>query len=423
MISPDDLQFLQSLTRATVDGSRVAPNQSVAGSVPNTTGKTLIRPGGRDCYPAFWIRDFAMSLACGFITPEEALHGLGLTARSQNGPVERRLPSGAVIPPHAIPDHILFDGKPVFYPGTMSPADDQGGEPFGTLPPADDHYEFIHIAHWLFKSTGYPSFLNETINHVTILDRLIRAFDVPTANPSTGGMFATSVEQRAVGFGFYDVVQLTGSVCFPSLLRCRAAKQLTELLTISNRPDADAYTKIAQGIQSHLVPIFSEPDKKHGWLLAATEIGRQPDVWATLYALHLDLLPDDFAARARESIAGAVTHGTITSQSAVRHIPTDHDFSKDSAWQKTAPGVARGAYQNGAYWHTPTGWLIQSMRLSHPDLARQLTDDYLAHLRQHDFRKDPQHGAPFECFTKDVAATQNPVYMTSATLPLAVLRP
>jgi hypothetical protein len=153
MLSKDDRQFLSEITRATVEASRVGAGQAVAGSVANATGETLIRPGGRECYPAFWVRDFSMSLESGFITKGEAHHALRVIAKCQNG-AQRRLKSGAVIPAFAVPDHILFDGRSVFYPGTMSAGEDQGGEPFGTLPPADDHYEFIHIARWLYKTTG-----------------------------------------------------------------------------------------------------------------------------------------------------------------------------------------------------------------------------------------------------------------------------
>jgi hypothetical protein len=321
-----------------------------------------------------------------------------------------------------VPDHILFDGQSVFYPGTMSAGDDQGGEPFGALPPADDHYEFIHIAHWLYKTTGDSSFMNEKINGLNFQERLTRAFEVPRSDPSTGGMFSTSMDERAVGMGFYDAIHLSGSVLFPSLLRHRAALELSQIFkSIDRKGEIDHYSQIASSINSHIVPIFADPQEKHGWLLAATETGRQPDVWGTLYALHLKLLPQDFAKRARATIADAVTRRTIVSQAAVRHIPTDHDFSKDSAWQKTVPGVANGTYQNGAYWHTPTGWLIEALKDPYPELANQITADYIAHLRRNDFRQGPQQGAPFECFTRDLGASQNPVYMTSVTLPWSLL--
>src|SRR6266511_4132417 len=51
-----DRRRLSDLTWDAVDASRVAAGQSLAKSPPNGTGHTLIRPGGRECYPAFWVR-------------------------------------------------------------------------------------------------------------------------------------------------------------------------------------------------------------------------------------------------------------------------------------------------------------------------------------------------------------------------------
>src|SRR5438034_9195321 len=119
-VDPADRQFLRDIARDVVEASRVRPGQRVGDSPVNTTGHTLIRPGGRACYPAMWVRDFSMSLDAGLITPDEAKNHLELIVRSQNGSRERRLKSGAIIPPFAVPDHVNFDGGPVFYPGTMS---------------------------------------------------------------------------------------------------------------------------------------------------------------------------------------------------------------------------------------------------------------------------------------------------------------
>ena len=65
-LSPVDFQFLEELTMDVLESSRIYPEEEVAaGFGPNNTGGVLIRPGGRDCYPAFWIRDYAMSLESG----------------------------------------------------------------------------------------------------------------------------------------------------------------------------------------------------------------------------------------------------------------------------------------------------------------------------------------------------------------------
>jgi hypothetical protein len=409
----DDIKFLRELTRDVVQASRVKPGQSIAGSPPNTMGHTLIRPGGRDCYPAMWVRDFSMSLDSGFITVEEAKQHLRLIASRQNGPRARKLKSGATIPPWAIPDHINFDGGAVFFPGTYSAGEDQGGEPFGLLPPADDHYEFIHIAHWIWQRTNDATFLDDVVDGLSLRDRLIRAFDVPRTDDATGGMVTTSATDRAVGFGFCDAIYLTGAILFASLLRYRAARELARL-TAAKGDERNVFAMTAVTLASHVARVFADPAGS-GWLLAATEIGRQPDVWGTLFALHLGVLAPEEARAARGAVIDAVRDGTITLEGAVRHVPATTN------WEKVAPGVAVGTYQNGAYWHTPTGWLIAALKKHQPVLARNVFVDYITHLRAQDFRKGPGFGAPWECFGPDGKARQNAVYMTSVALPLAVI--
>jgi hypothetical protein len=419
-LDADSLNFLRDMTRATVDASRVAPGQRVGGSAPNTTGKTLIRPGGRDCYPSYWIRDFAMSLDAGFITDEEVRHALAVTARSQNRDAERRLRNGAaIIPPWAVPDHVNFDGGSVFFPGTYSAGDDQGGEPYGVLPPACDHYYFVDIAHHLWKSTGSAEFLRGG-EWMPVVERLHRAFAAPDVDAKTGAV-ATTPSRRAVGFGFYDCVYLAGSLLFPTLLRYRAAGQMAALCgALNDENRAAEYYAIATLIRKNLPAVFVDPHAG-GWLIASTDTGRQPDIWGTLYALHLGVLSDDVAKAARAAVADALKRGTITHRAGVRHIPTDHDHSPESAWQQTA-GVARGTYQNGAYWHTATGWLISALATSHPHLARQVFDEFVGSLKADDFRLGPDHGAPWECFGRDNGHRQNPVYMASVAVPYAILR-
>ncbi len=414
-----DLEFLRGLTRDVVAASRVKPAQKAGSSPANSCGVTLIMPGGRGSYPAYWIRDFAMSLESGFITWEEMRDHLRLTVRCQNGPVARRLKRGLVVPAFAIPDHINFDGSAVFYPGTYSAGDDQGTGTYGILPPVDDHYEIVHIAWCLYRATGKSDYLQERINGMPLLDRLAAAFAAPTINPQAG-LVVTDEAQPAVGFGFCDAIHLAGQILFPSLLRYRAAGQLAALQDASGYPERAAeYRKIQELISANLTPTFGEPGRMKGWLMAATKVGRQPDVWGTVYALHLGALPGPAAVRARETLIDAVRRGTITCEGAVRHVPTDFDASPKSAWERTA-GVAIDSYQNGAYWHTPTGWLIAALRTAEPDLAAKLFREYIRHLRQKDFRRGQGHEAPWECFNAKGYA-QNGIYMTSVTLPWAVL--
>jgi hypothetical protein len=151
-------------------------------------------------------------------------------------------------------------------------------------------------------------------------------------------------------------------------------------------------------------------------------VGRQPDIWATLFALRLGLLSPPADRRARETVADAIRRGqqdpVIEYRGAVRHVPVGFDYSAQSAWERCAAGG--GTYQNGAYWHTPTGWLIEALSPIDPDLAQAVFDRYIANLRSEDFRKGG--GAPWECFGIGGRGAQNPVYLASVALPLGSLR-
>jgi len=418
-LDPSSLAFLRQLAQATLDSAKISPGASRGGMGPNATGITLITPGGN--YPAMWTRDFAMSLDCRLITSAEIRSHLRLIAQAQNGAEERRLSSGAVIPPFAIVDHINLAGGAVFYPGTYSAGEDQGAPPWGPLPPIDDHFYFIHIAYALWRDTGDGSFLRDRINKLPLLERLERAFHSPASDPDTGAAVTHQVH-RAVGFGFQDSVYLLGSLAFATLLRYRAARQLAELCRAEGTvPAAARYTQLADTIATHFPTVFTHPDQQDGWLLAATVVGRQPDVWATLFALHLGVLPPEAAYRARQTVASAVRAPghTIEYHGAVRHVPSDRYFRPDQCWE--SGGSRANTYQSGAFWHTPTGWLLEALQVVDPALARQAGDRFIRHLHQEDFRQGDGHHAPWECFGLDLADAQNPVYLTSVTLPLAVL--
>ena len=105
-----------------------------------------------------------------------------------------------MIPTNAIPDHINFDGTPVFYPGTYSSGPDQGGEPWGICPPLNNYFDFIWLAHMLWKDSGDAGLFQERIAGRTLLERLDAAYAVPPADPQTGIVFTT---RGTAGGGLY----------------------------------------------------------------------------------------------------------------------------------------------------------------------------------------------------------------------------
>ncbi len=420
-LSKADLEFLREMTRDVIEASRVKPGSNGGGrwQITNTCSFTLITPG-KDTYTSHWPRDFAMSVDSGFITPEELRNHLLLTCKAQNGPADRKLANGLHVPPWAIPDHINYDGRPTYYPGTYASGEDQGAGACGRVPPIDDHYELVHIAHAYWEATRDVSAFKTEVNGVTVFDRLEKAFASPTTDPKTGLAHTTEAD-RAVGFGFCDGETHTGKLLFASLLRYRAAGELAELSrTVGRRDQAVAYRQIQKMIRANIVPTFGDPKAIGGWLRASTEISRQPDVWGTIFALHLGILERSDAKGARKTIADAVRRGTITLEGGVRQVPTDLDFSKTTAWESSMCAV--NTYQNGGYWHTASGWLIEALWDSDRKLTLQIFDEMISHLRAQDFRKGPGHGAPWEVFGPNGTARQNAVYMASVALPYGILK-
>ena len=398
--------FLQELARDVIEASRVRPGQRVSTSVTNATGGTLIRPGGRECYPAFWIRDFAMSLECGLITPEEQRHALLLTAATQQAG-DWQTPSGSVVPHGAIADHINFDGTPIFFPGTYDPAA-QGGQ-WGKLPALDDHFYFVEMAWQYCRQTGERGILGENVGGLTLLERLELAFSVPQPRPDTQMVWCDE-SNRGVSFGFTDSVIHTGELFFASLLRYRAARQLAELTENSR------YSDIADMIARSLPLVFSHPN---GLLRASTGLSSQPDVWGSAFAVSIGAVEGVVREKICRALADACRAGTLAWRGNIRHVLTTDDFSAQSAWESTVGSRPVNRYQNGAYWNTATGWVCFAIAQVDAPLAKQLAGEFLEELREGDFRKGPDYGSPYECRHPEGDHRQNPVYLTSVTCPLA----
>jgi len=399
-----------------LEESRVPAGSTVAGIGPNTSGDTLIRPGGRGAYPAFWIRDYAMSLEVGMVTRVEQRHMLFLTATHQVD-TQIDLPSGSILPPGSIPDHIAFGGAPIYFPGILEDYEKQGGKQWGYLPCLDDEFFFVHMAAQFAKQSGDSDFLREEVRGKPLIQRLEEAYAMPPAHPETGIVYTTE-EARGVNFGFFDTTVHTGDLFFCSLLKYRAARELATLFdALGDSGKAQQYRRQAGQLSAAIEKTFGRPD---GLLRASTGLSAQPDVWGTAFAVYVDALSPERRTKACQALAKALQDGTIAWKGGIRHVPTDQDFSQNSAWERSY--AKKNRYQNGAYWNTPVGWVCYAVAPVDFTAARGLARDYIAQLREDDFRKGPEHGSPWECMHEEDQHRQNPVYLTSVSCPLAAFR-
>ncbi len=413
ILNDNDYEFLKTLTQTVMDSSRIYPGEHISPEFgPNNTGDILIRPGGRTCYPSFWIRDYSMSLESGFTTKQEQKHLLLLTASTQCDQT-RITKGGSLIPFGAIADHIrIDDGLPIYFPGTYS-FEDQGNGKWGKMPPYGDQFFFIQMAYFYVKNSGEKDILTKKINGFYLTDRLEIAFSVPPSD--VNHIVYTTDEFRGVDFGFRDVEVLTGKLCMPTILKYRAANQLSEIFGIlGNQEKADKYHKIAASIQKNLPDILLNDQ---GMLLASTGKCSQPDVWSTALAIYYGILQGEYRQKACQTLADAYKSGTLAYHGNIRHLLTTDDFSEHTAWEISY--AAKNTYQNGAYWGTPTGWVCYAIAQVDFVAAQKLASEYINDLRHTDFRKGGNLGGPYECFYPP-DYHQNPVYLTTVTCPFAV---
>lgn len=364
-------------------------------------------PSGDFKYPSFWVRDAAMMAESGFIPSGELEDWLFLICGAgQNGPESISLKNGLRVPAWSVADHINFDGRPVFFPGTYSSGEDQGDGSFGFYPPHDDQYSFIRIAYLLFSMTGRTAFLLSAQGRLSLLERLLRAFDSGSIDEKSG-LCVSDERAYTVDWGFCDQVKKSGLLLFPSLLRFQAASNLAEMLSALNQGAAVSYSETARRLKASIVSHFSDGS---GWLLSATGWCRQRDVWGTAFALWLDILGGEKKKRSVAALADAYREAKAVHRGYVRHILPSEDPSSDSAWERTI--CPYGTYQNGGYWAAPTGWYLYALSQQDTDLAERFLRDFIRHTEEHE-----AEGAPFEWRSPDDSLREGSWYGASAGLP------
>ncbi len=415
LLSDSDFKFLEGLTKDVVERSRIQPKQVISKEFGgNNSGGTLIKPGGSDAYPAFWIRDYAMSIESGFITLEEQKHMLRMTA---SGQCDQPWISdgGCMIPMGAIPDHMrIDDSKPIYFPGTYD-YKGQGNKKWGMMPPYCDQFFFIDMAYFYTKNSASTRILKEKINGITLIDRLELSYKTSPTKQDGVMVYATE-DFRGVDFGFRDVITITGELCMPSLLKYKASLELAELFELLKKRDkAEVYRNNARRLKEEIPQRFSD---SRGMLLASTGKSKQADIWSTVMAIYYGIIEGEQVLNASRTITEGYKKGLLAKAGNIRHIFIGEDFSEKSAWEKSL--VRKGDYQNGGYWGTPTGWVCYTMAKTDLDAAKQLAKEYIDNLRAGDFRKGGDFGEPWECY--NLEAPQNSIYMTTVTSPYTVFK-
>jgi hypothetical protein len=199
--------------------------------------------------------------------------------------------------------------------------------------------------------------------------------------------------RRQSPYGFTDTVAKSGGLLFSSLLDWEANRRLIELEEMASAPTANYADRMAE-IESGLDALW---DDESGAFLAATGDCRQIDVWGNAFAISIGCLRGERRDRVLAFLRDRYDDYALRGQ--IRHL------LRGEYWESLLKDVPPETYQNGAYWATASGWVMDALAQIDPELARRTRDDLLA---------DFQSGGIWECVnTGDYRKVEH--YVVSAT--------
>lgn len=387
-------------------------------------------PGGDNKYPSFWIRDAVMQCAAGIIPIEEMSVMLDIILSQQNDKKTRALKNGLRILPWAFADHINLPGLgecppgPVFYPGTYSPSDNQGTGVFGNVNVADSPYEVIELAYLICSSIDedhkQAAFLKQYICDISRIDRLELSLASVNIDPDTG--LHLNKHDCWAAEGFHDPLTKYGFALLSSCMRCRALKRMVKLFRLlGNNKQSQQCEDASKQISQSISMVFSLKD---GWLMVATEIDRQADVWSTSLSIYEDILDKETEDRAIKAMLEAYLQGTVAYKGYLRHTPTTYDAIPGKQVWEDGRGTWRGVYGTytaGGYWPQATGWYVFALSKRDVESANRLANEFIDHTVC-----NLDKGAPFEWISPSMPLADTPGlgrwYGPSIALPLSAFR-
>lgn len=315
-------------------------------------GTILFTPDGVGHYGAQWTRDFAYLVEHGaaFLDRQEVRKAIEVQLAGQRA-------DGAV------PDRMNAHLVPFYFPGDVSSATHVLGNgqntsgSIGAVPALDNPMFLVSLVYYYHRHFSDAEFVQ------AVLPALRRGLDWLPLNRA---LVFNDSQRPSSTYGFQDTVAKGGHDLFCSLLHVIACRQMAEL-----EPSKTVYWRDrAASTEENLGILW---DDERGAYLAASEVCRQVDVWGNAFAVAHGI--GDSARRKRVAQFLVREYDSFVYAGQVRHLPAP-EF-----WERMFRQVSEGTYQNGGYWGTASGWLIQALQTVAPDLAartlRALLQDYI----------------------------------------------
>jgi hypothetical protein len=327
------LSALERLARSVFESARLAADD----------GTVLHAPDGSGYYRGIWTRDFCY-LAEGagdLVRDEDVLAGFQYLIRGQRA--DGGMPG--MVSPNGTPAYLTLGDAAVHTDADISPF-------------------MVKLAEACQRRTGSNALFERH------LDALVRGMDFVPRNQD--GMVWIDPEHPHTGYGFRDVMGLTGADTFCTLLYWEAATILARAAAALRRRDvADRFAGQARGIEEHL-PLLLDPAT--GVFLAGTVAERHVDIWANAYFVHLGIPLPQLQKRVLEFLVASREDYLQDGQ--VRHLRKGESWDRVNCYT-----IPEGIYQNGAYWATASGWVLSAFLAADFELAwstaEALVSDFL----------------------------------------------
>ena len=393
-------EYLEKLAKKTITDCTFTKEFDFSGNLREID---LILPSGDGKYPSFWVRDSIMMIESGLVSVELVEKYIEIFATyGQNGENTIELENGLSVPPFAVCDHVNYNGKPVYFPGTYKDGSWQGEGRYGYLPPFCDNYYFILLVKFYLDMGGKTKILEKDFNGYTLATRIEKALSSYGIDKETE-LCMSDEEKYTVDWGFVDSVKKTGKLLFASILRYRAAKALADICEKDGKKNY--YTSLAQKIAYSIKKEFY--DEKTGWLYSATGLCHQLDVWGTAYAVYLEIIDEE---KTYKALVEGYRAKTAVCDGQIRQILTNCNFNSETAWECSLAKL--NTYQNGGFWATATGWYAGAIYSYDKETAENIISDFIAHTEK--YKND---GSPYEWINKDTSDFSGRLYGTSGVLP------
>jgi hypothetical protein len=319
-----------------------------------------------------------------------------MTHQHPSGMVAKNLGEGG---PSYVCWHVPGGYEGVAEPLTLCSAHPRWND-YDQKPEADSAQFVVMLAHEYWQRTNDTAFVRRH------LAGWKRAMDVMPRDGS--GLIWIDPQHPHTTYGFTDHVVKTGNELYCSLLYWDASLLLAEMArAVGETVLAEDFEQRAALIEQNIDRL---KDPETGVYFAATETGRQIDIWGNAYLVWINF--PDAERRDRISTYLAENYDRFMRGGQVRHL------NLPEYWQRVFIGTAGdlyglGAYQNGGYWGTASGWAGYAIAQVNPELAAQLFSEMVDAYRTQGVR---------EYIFEDGRLGPMVDYAASLANPLAALR-